>query len=195
MFISEWREKVGPARGRGVPRAVKYDFEKRFEETRSGKHTQDGRRGRFINQAGMVKFYETEKGWTKDKATKLWADWLAQGREVMADEDDGQPMMWVLTEIYADQNKYVDAADVVQAGQKDQKNVLRSAVQEHIEDLQNGGIGLTGKHLENVQKRLGAVYSPITSDEKADGVDFASLLKKALNLQHSLHTDVCILTV
>ena len=39
IFIAEWREAVGPAKGRGVPRAGKYDFEKRFEETRLTKHT------------------------------------------------------------------------------------------------------------------------------------------------------------
>ena len=44
IFIAEWREVVGPAKGRGVPRAGKYDCEKMFEETRSGKRTQDGRR-------------------------------------------------------------------------------------------------------------------------------------------------------
>ena len=117
----------------------------------------------------------------------MWTSWLSQGREVLADEDDHQPMMWVLIEIYADQGKYFDSADVVQAGQKDQKSVPRSTVQQqNIEDLQDGGVGLTGNSLENVEKRFGAVYSPITADDNAGGVDFSSLLQKALNMQHSL---------
>ena len=194
IFVAEWKEAVGPARGRGVPRNGKFDFEKRFEETRSGKHTRDGRRGRFMNQFGMVRFYETEKGWAKEKATKLWAQWLGEGREVQADEDDGQPMMWVLTEIYNDAGKYFDTADVVQAGMKDQKNVQRAAVESHIEDLQDGGQGLSGTALENTEKRLGSAYNAMASDESS-GIDFSSLLKKAaLNMhvmQHAFHKRAC----
>ena len=139
-----------------------------------------------MNQAGMIRIYETEKGWAKDKADNLWTSWHSQGREVLADEHDHHPMMWVLTEIYADQGKYVDSADVVQAGQEDQKSLQRSIVQQHTEDLQDGGVGLFGNSLENVEKRLGAVYSPITADDNAGGGDFSSLLQKALNMQHSL---------
>ena len=185
LFIAEWREVVGPARGRGVPRSGKFDFEKRFEETRSGKHTKDGRRGRFMNQAGMVRFYETEKGWARDKAERLWQQWLSQGRQIVPDEDDGQPMMWVLTEIYGDQSKFFQSADVVQAGAKDAKNVAREAVEEHIADLQDGGQGLTGSSLENVEKRFGkdgSAYSPIKSDNSGEGINFSALLTKAPNM-------------
>ena len=58
------------------------------------------------------------------KAKNLWLKWLSEGRRVIADPDDGQTMMFVVTEIYEDAAHKLSQSDVRQAWSEDLKNQI-----------------------------------------------------------------------